>query len=150
MKKLISLILCALTIMTLSLTAFATPAPVDKSGETMSPAGSNKPSAEVQSTCAHSWGYVRTVYNGYVWRSNSTCALEVCHKLRCNICNIATKDEFEYMDPASHSGSVYAASCSGTVQTWHCTCSRCGGHFTKTITCPGGPHTPGYCKVLPV
>lgn len=150
MKKFTSFFLCALTIMTLSLTAFAAPAPDGKSGETMS--GSNKPSAEVQAT-THTCIGGETV--GYTWDThisyinNDTCGRRGYIYKRCVICGDVVT-EISYTDTASHSGSVYAASCSGTVQTWHCTCSKCGGHFTKTITCPGGPHTPGYCKVLPV
>lgn len=150
MKKLISLLLCALMLVSLSIPAFAASASENSGVGSMSPAGANKPEAEVQSTCInHSWGYFETVYNGYVWRSNSTCALEVCHRYRCNNCNVAPRVILEYMDPASHSGALFSASCDGHWQTWTYDCKRCNSPYNEMKICPNKGHQ-GPCTRLPV
>lgn len=91
MKKLISLLLCALMIMSLSLTAFAIP----PENEGINPMSS-------------------------------------------------------YAVQHEHSGPAYDATCNGTMQTWRCICSSCGKHFTMSVKCPRGPHSPHHCEALPV
>ena len=149
MKKLISFFLSALTLVSLSLTAFAAPASESAGDASMSPASSNKPGVEVQATthmCIKGSLVGRTWDTNYTYFDENTCRRGVYSYYSCTICN-GLIFETTY-DTASHSGPVYAASCSGTVQTWHCTCSRCGGRYTETHACQGKDHRNG-CQWLP-
>lgn len=149
MKKLISLLLCALMIMSLSIAAFAAPAP-DVGDESFAPAGTNKPGAEVQAH-SHIWTADGTVNGDYTYRDEFFCAIPVYPQYKCSCGAKKPGDNpIDYKFPVPHNGAPYAASCNGTIQTWQCTCNRCGGRFITTRDCPAGPHTPGYCNVLPV
>lgn len=145
MKKLISLFLCALMVMSLSATAFAMPINGDDDATLNGTGGTTQPGAEPQSH-THSWEWVSTSNGGYQSQGNG-CAQVIYRKWKCP-CG-ATYESTETGKTEPHSGPVYAASCNGSTQTWQRTCSKCGDHYTTTTPCPGKDHKNG-CQWLPV
>lgn len=149
MKKLISFFLCALTLVSLSLTAFAAPAAESKGNSPIFPAGSNKPGAEVQdATHKHNWVWQYSTNGGYKV-SNSGCAAIIWHHAECAC---GATDDSRIIEPEKpHSGgTLYNATCNGADQTWYYTsCSRCGHYYTETHACLGKDHKSG-CRWLPV
>lgn len=148
MKKILSLALCALMLTALSLTAFAQTA--DDTAVELSNAVDF---AESYSTCNHTYitldAYV--AQDQFVYVDNTGCAHPVVNRMKCTKCGdiYVSSATGAYVDKAPHSGSPYRATCTGTMQTWYCTCNNCHHNFTKQVACQGKDHRNG-CKWLPV
>lgn len=148
MKKFMSLLLCALMVMSLTLTAFAIP-PEAPGTEPMSP---TNPGAEPQVTCTNH------IYVNYQDRNKSitnfgdgTCGYEVYLVGTCKFC----KDE-DWQETgrksgvASHTYTLSSATCNGYDQTRHYNCTRgCGASKTETKRCLMAGHS-GGCQWLPI
>lgn len=147
MKKLISLLLCALILVSLSIPAFAASASENSGVGSMSPAGANKPEAEAQATAhTHDWVWQYSVNGGYTAKG-SGCAAITYHKYTC-ACG-ATYDAREIGPEESHSGALFSASCDGHWQTWTYDCKKCNSSYNEMKMCPNKGHT-GPCTRLPV
>lgn len=141
MKRFLSLLLCALMLMSLTVAAFAL-TPEEESKEPMSPPISG---AEPQA-CDHHWVYTAGAPI-YEYLDNTYC-LETARRIRRCSCGVM---EIEDMgtEPVPHDGPVYNAYCSGGMQTWFCTCNHCYNSYTIQFTCPGKDHRSG-CNWLPL
>lgn len=141
MKKMISLVLCALMAASLCLTAFAVDAPGGEAG------------IDPQSSCPHTEriSMDASVDKGtFVNQGDGTCANPSFNKEKCTACGkIFFAYTPIYVNATAHSGSPYQASCNGTTQTWHCNCGRCGAYYVETHTCYAPSHKNG-CPALPV
>ncbi len=137
MKKMISLVLCALMAASLCLTAFAVDAPGSEGGI--------QPQNHI-----HSWIEDGTVNGGYTYHDELFCSIPVYNRYTCT-CGAVTigSAPIGYKFPIPHKGPPYAASCDGGTQTWRCTCNTCGGHYIETWPCLGKDHKNG-CSALPV
>ncbi|MDE6280425.1 MAG: hypothetical protein K2M15_01315, partial [Oscillospiraceae bacterium] len=106
----------------------------------MSPAGANKPGAEVQATAhTHNWVW-KYSYNGGYAISSSGCAAITYHKWEC-ACGATYDSRVTEAEKPHSGGKRYSATCNGNIQTWYYTsCSRCSTSYTTTCVCPGKGH----------
>ncbi len=155
MKKLISLLLCALMITSLSLTAFAAPASESKGNSPIFPASTSEPDAEVQAYCTtHSINYADPIVDvgpRVAIPGTGTCGQPISHSYRCRNCPYKTDPENKgYQSILSHNYMRDITSrCDGYTQYLTYGCSYgCGSSTVTTRVCPSAGHS-GACRWLP-
>lgn len=89
------------------------------------------------------------VGNKYKSRTSSSCVKYFKHTRKCSTCETKYY-EYQWASSATaHISTVYDATCNGTTQTLYNWCYCCHYKLSNTQrTCPGGPHT-GGCSYLP-
>ncbi len=134
-RKLISLWLFSVLLLSVALPAFAAP-PEDE----IAP----------QAACGHaSYTVVGSAYAGYKQYYNSSFHADV-YKVtkKCKLCYM-TFYETELKNFEGHVERYSTSRCNGSVQSWYYHCTKCN-HDTKIEQhpCPGAPHG-GTCLWLP-
>lgn len=133
MKKILSLVLAVVMIMAMAIPAFA--------------ASENEVAPCAVCTGAHTKG----TYQGkdtYYQKYGEMCQFFVVKHYECSVCHKLFSETT--ITTENHNKIIKTATCNGTTQTWNQRCSKCGGYFTKYVTCPEAGHTPGNCSRLPI
>lgn len=135
MKKAVSLILVLAALVAMAIPAMAL---VPETAEPMA--------------CTHTFVTKQiTLYGQFQYVDENFCRPRVQTVVQCSKCGyVDSVTESIIPKLGAHSKELFAASCSGTVQTWKYKCQYCNHTFTETHACPK-PHASGTpCNWLPI
>lgn len=151
MKKCLSLLLCMIMLLSLSLSAFAEPPEATGTAAIDSIPG-NEPGAEPMASCTHEFAAIKGS-EGYTNQGSAGCQHYTEYLTMCIKCGLFVTSNKAYDSSITpHTGGTLTrATCNGGKQTWYYTsCSNCHSSYTKSLACPGGNHGNGPCNWLPL